>query len=177
MAEGVEHFLKMFIIICISSLENSLFSSLAIFFDWVVCFSDIFLRRLPPSSLIYFWHSYLFLLWTQKHRSHSAGLLSSPCSSLVMTIPLRAPQPAWSSTHCAAVWGGRFFSSASGVMLLFLGAGGFWQSSGRLLQLRVGSGHGQECYLLNLFIFHLKSKESCGRSFYIWMLAGDNFYV
>lgn len=33
MAEGVEHFLKMFIIICISSLENSLFSSLAIFFS------------------------------------------------------------------------------------------------------------------------------------------------
>lgn len=44
MAKGVEHFFKMFITISISSLENSVFSSLAIFFfDWVVCFFDVYL--------------------------------------------------------------------------------------------------------------------------------------
>lgn len=66
---------------------------------------------------------------------------------------------------CAAVWGGRFFSSASGVMLLFLGAGGFRQSSGRLLQFRVWSGHDQEYFYWIYLFFILNPKRAAEGAF------------
>lgn len=63
------------------------------FFDWVVCFFDVYLFESSStifSDDIFLWLLTYFFLWTQKHRSHFASLLSSLCSSLFMTTPLRA---------------------------------------------------------------------------------------